>query len=80
MEYEEHVYEAMKAWVTFDPALRLPLLPELFKCIRLNFVSRWYLIEVISKDPLLLGSDEARTIMQVGAQYCVSFYTLLHLK
>lgn len=64
MEYEEHVYEAMKRWVNFDPRERLNMIPELFKCIRLNFVSRWYLIEVISKDPLLVTSDEARTIMQ----------------
>ena len=64
MEYEERVYEAMRRWVEFEPTNRRTLLPDLFKCIRLNFVSRWYLIEVISKDPFLLSSNDARVIMQ----------------
>jgi hypothetical protein len=63
MEYEEHIYEALRKWVLQDES-RQSDFPELFKCIRLNFVSRWYLIEVISKDDLICKSSECSTIIQ----------------
>ena len=64
MEYEEHVYEAMRKWVMFNPEQRHKYLPELFSCIRLNFVSRWYLIEMIGRDDMVGTSAEAGQIMQ----------------
>ncbi len=64
MEYEEHVYEAMRKWVLHDHDLRHQYLPELFSCIRLNFVSRWYLIEVIGRDELINSSQQTGQIMQ----------------
>ena len=64
MEYEEHVYEAMRKWIMFNPEQRHKYLPELFSCIRLNFVSRWYLIEVIGRDDMVGASAEAGQIMQ----------------
>ncbi|ELU10152.1 hypothetical protein CAPTEDRAFT_93209, partial [Capitella teleta] len=63
MEYEEHIYEALKKWVLHDDS-RLVNFADLFKCIRLNFVSRWYLIEVISKDELIAQSAECSNIIQ----------------
>lgn len=59
MEYEEHVYKAMKCWISYDES-RKQFIPELFKCIRLNYVSRWYLIEIISKDEMLTASAIAQ--------------------
>lgn len=59
MEYEEHVYEAMKRWISRDES-RKQFIPELFKCVRLHYVSRWYLIELISKDEMLAGSSVAK--------------------
>ncbi len=64
MEYEEHVYEAMRKWVIHDHSSRHKYLPELFSCIRLNFVSRWYLIEVIGRDELINSSQQTGQIMQ----------------
>ena len=46
MAYEEHIFEAMKRWIVHDTENRSRRLLELMKCVRLNFVSRWYLIEV----------------------------------
>ncbi len=64
MEYEEHVYEALKRWILHDRMSRKEHLPKLFGCIRLNFVSRWYLIEVISKDTIIVTSEECNNIVQ----------------
>ena len=64
MEYEEHVYEAMRAWVMHDKQKRAEYIAELLKCIRLNFVSRWYLIEKISHDELVGASAEAVQFIQ----------------
>ncbi|KAK2145514.1 hypothetical protein LSH36_677g04047 [Paralvinella palmiformis] len=64
MEYEEHVYEAMKRWLLHDEKTRQQHLADLFKCIRLNFVSRWFLIEVISKDKLIKENEACSQIMQ----------------
>ena len=46
MPYEEHIFEAMKRWIVHDAESRSRHLLALMKCVRLNFVSRWYLIEV----------------------------------
>lgn len=64
VEYEEYVYEALKRWVVHDITARHSALPDLFASIRLNFVSRWYLIEVISNDELLAGSAECRQLIR----------------
>ena len=64
MEYEEHVYEALRSWVLHDRANREKFVPELFSCIRLNFVSRWYLIEVICRDDLITSSEDAMKMLQ----------------
>lgn len=64
IEYEEYIYESLKCWILHDQELRFIHLPELFRSIRLNFVSRWYLIEVISKDPLLSQSFECNRLVQ----------------
>ena len=63
LAYEEHVYEAMMTWVTFDLEQRKPFIPELFRCIRLNYVSRWFLIEKISKDALLAEFPAAQSLI-----------------
>ena len=65
MEYEEHVYMAMKQWIMHDES-RKQFIPELFKCIRLNYVSRWYLIEVISKEEMLKSSDSAQNYIHTA--------------
>ena len=64
MEYEEHVYEGMREWVLHDKPNRAQHMAELLKCIRLNFVSRWYLIEKISRDELVSASPEAVQFIQ----------------
>lgn len=64
VEYEEYVYEALKRWILSDKASRLVHLPTLFASVRLNFVSRWYLIDVISNDVLLAGSPECRRLIR----------------
>ena len=53
MEYEEHVYEAMMRWLNFDKDERVHCYGDLFHCIRLNFISRWYLDTVIAHDGML---------------------------
>ena len=58
LEYEEHVYEAMKSWLLHDTRARKQFIAEIFKCVRLNYVSRWFLIEKISKDTLLAARDD----------------------
>ena len=64
MEYEEHVYEAMRQWIEHDSQDRYKYIAELLKCIRLNYVSRWYLIEIISKDILLTHTSGAQEVVQ----------------
>lgn len=64
IEYEEYIYEALKRWILHDEDARFAQLARLFRSIRLNFVSRWYLIEVISKDPLLGRSCECNKLVQ----------------
>ena len=64
IEYEEYIYEAFKRWIMHDEVTRYKHVVELFQSIRLNFVSRWYLIEVISKDPLIKQSPDCSTIIQ----------------
>src|SRR6218665_1124863 len=64
VEYEEYIYEALKRWILHDQETRFVHLPGLFRSVRLNFVSRWYLIEVISKDPLLGQSQECNKLVQ----------------
>ena len=66
MEYEEHVYEAMRGWVMHDQESRKHYISELLQCIRVNYVSRWYLIEKISHDDLTAGSPEAKQFIQVA--------------
>ncbi len=63
MEYEEHVFEAMTRWILHDQDNRNKYLSELFKYIRLNYVSRWYLIEVICKGELINSSEKAQEIL-----------------
>jgi BTB And C-terminal Kelch/Kelch motif len=63
VEYEEYVYEALKRWIMHDCPGRLSYLAELFAAIRLNFVSRWYLIEVITNDTLLAESSDCRRLI-----------------
>jgi len=65
VEYEEYVYEALKRWILNDKATRMVHLPALFASVRLNFVSRWYLIDVISNDELL-AKDQ---LLAVGHTY-----------
>ena len=64
MEYEEHVFEAMRNWVLHEVSSRRRYIPELLKCIRLNFLSRWYLIEIICKDDLIVNSEEALEVVE----------------
>lgn len=64
MEYEEQVYEAMRKWVLHDADNRKKHIAELLKCVRLNFVSRWYLIEVICKDELVVMCEEAMEVVE----------------
>ena len=64
VEYEEYIYEAMKRWIQHDQELRFQYIAQLFHSIRLNFVSRWYLIEVISKDTLLSQSESCSKMVQ----------------
>ncbi|ESN94640.1 hypothetical protein HELRODRAFT_107882 [Helobdella robusta] len=64
IDYEEYVYEAFKMWMAHDFENRQRYLVDLFQSIRLNFVSRWYLIEVISKDPVISTSLECTAIVQ----------------
>ena len=52
---------------------RLPHLIDLFQCIRLNFVSRWYLIEIISKDGLVSSSPECVAIIQRAKDQLLAF-------
>ena len=63
LAYEEHVYDAMIAWIMFDLPQRKQFVPELFRCIRLNYVSRWFLIEKISKDALLAEFPAAQSLI-----------------
>ena len=64
MEYEEHVYEAMRRWIEHDKCNRLQYYGDLFKCIRLNFISRWYLNTVINVDDMLESSRDAQVLLQ----------------
>lgn len=66
MEYEEHVYEAMRSWVTSSLPERRSAAARLIQRIRLNFVSRWYLIEVISKDPIISDCEAANKAVQTA--------------
>ena len=63
LEYEEHVYEAMKSWLLHDTRARKQFIAEIFKCVRLNYVSRWFLIEKISKDTLLAEVPVAQDLI-----------------
>ena len=64
MEYEEQVYEAMRRWIQYARSERLQFYGDLFKCIRLNFISRWYLNTVINEDDMLVSSLDAQSLLQ----------------
>ena len=66
MEYEEHVFEALIKWVYYHKEERARVIGTLVKCIRMNWVSRWYLIEVISKETTVSNSAEAMKHVQVA--------------
>lgn len=60
MPYEESVYEAMRRWMVQNPDQQPTVFGPALQCIRLNYVSRWYLIEIISRDDMIINNKEAQ--------------------
>jgi kelch-like protein 18 len=69
VESEEQVYEAFTSWLKHDEANRKEHLPELFKLVRLPLISPIFIIEKISKEPLIKNDLKARDILDEGTHY-----------
>ena len=63
MPYEEGVYEALCRWMQYNPDQQSACFAQALNCIRLNYISRWYLIEIISKDKMILNDKQAQQII-----------------
>ena len=63
IQREEQVYEAVAAWVTFDQTQRSEDFPDLLRCIRLPFLSRKFLGNLLDKDPLVASSQPCKNLV-----------------
>lgn len=50
---EEHVYEAVLAWVKHDEQMREKDLPKLMECVRLPLLSKDYLVSNVESEPIM---------------------------
>ena len=70
---EEVVYEALKRWCEARPDERWAQFAELFKLIKLEHLSSYYIENTIQEDVLALQDDETRfEILEAITEYTVS--------
>lgn len=70
---EEIVYEALKRWCEARPDERWTQFAELFKLIKLEHLSSYYIENTIQEDVLALHNDETRfEILEAITEYTVS--------
>ena len=58
VDSEEQVYEAVVSWVYHDLDNHRQFFPDLLKCVRLPSISKYYLVEFLEKEELLMSNLE----------------------
>lgn len=70
---EEVVYEALKRWCEAEPEVRWTQFAELFKLIKLEHLSSYYIENTVQEDVLALADEETRfEILETITEYTVS--------
>ncbi|KAL9974028.1 hypothetical protein ACROYT_G020557 [Oculina patagonica] len=63
---EEDVYEAVILWVKHDLSAREGFFPELLKCVRTSFMSKYTLRRILGKEELVVNSPVCTSILLQG--------------
>ena len=61
---EEQIFTAAMEWIYHDLPNRKQYLFNLFKCIRLLLLSKYFVIDVLEKDEILMGDPQCKDLIQ----------------
>ena len=66
---EEVVFNAVLAWVKYDPELRAEALPKLLSCVRMPLLTPQFLSDKVAPEPLVRSNMECRDLLDAARDF-----------